>query len=301
MEIRANYILVGVFTLLIVAAGFGYIFWAADQNDKKEQDRYAINFDGSVSGLSVTSPVFLNGVRIGQVAAIRLSLTDADAVYVEISVDKGTPIREDSMATLQPQGVTGTSVVQISGGTNNSPMLKTRPGEGVPIIKSEAGGLQAIMRTLPQVLEDTHNSLQRIDAFFSNENRQSVTNILRSLDNVITRLDGEMDSVQNTLHHLEAASKELSGLLTDLRPVGRDLPQAVAKFEQTMTQVEKVVSAAAPGLEKFSRDGVNDFRRLMVDSRRAVNALDRVMRKMENDPRRFLFGDTFPEYDGPRK
>lgn len=301
MEIRANFILVGVFTLLIVGAGFGYIFWTADQNDKKEQDRYGINFDGSVSGLTVTSPVFLNGVRIGQVAAIRLSLTDADAVYVEVTVDAGTPIRENSIASLQPQGVTGTSVVQISGGTNESPMLKSLPGEGIPIIKSETAGLQAIIRTLPQVLEDTHNSLQRIDAFFSDENRQSVTNILNGLDNVITRLDGEMESVENTLHNLEASSRELNGLLADLRPAGRDLPQAMASFVQTMGHVEKVVSSAAPGLEKFSRDGVNDFRRLMVDTRRAVNALDRVMRKMENDPRRFLFGDTFPEYDGPRK
>lgn len=299
MEIRANYILVGVFTLLVIAAAFGYMLWTADASDKNEQERYGIDFEGSVSGLSVTSPVQLNGVRVGQVSAIRLSLADADSVYVEITVEKGTPIRVDSIATLQPQGVTGTSIVMISGGTNESPLLIDQSGGKIPIIKSETAGLQAIIRTLPQILNDTHNSLQRIDAFFSDENRQSVANILNGLDNIITRLDGEMDNVEGALRNLNSATKELNGLLADLRPVGQDLPKAVASFEQTMAQIEKVTAAAAPGLEKFSRDGVNDFRRLMVDTQKAVNAFGRLVNKLEDDPRRFLFGDTFPEYAGP--
>ena len=106
METKANYVLVGAFTLVVIAIAFGYIFWAASQDDSAPQSVYGINFQCSVSGLSVTAPVLLNGVRVGQVTNIKLSPDDVSAVHVTISVTKGTPIKEDSVATLEAQGLT---------------------------------------------------------------------------------------------------------------------------------------------------------------------------------------------------
>ena len=138
----------GAFTLAVIAIAFGYILWVAGSGDNKAKAVYTINFQGSVSGLSVTSPVLLNGVPVGQVSAIRLSRKDVSAVHVEITVDKDTPIRENSVATLEPQGLTGTSRVMISGGTNDSPLLTASDDDDEPpVIRSETGGLQAIMRT----------------------------------------------------------------------------------------------------------------------------------------------------------
>ncbi len=297
METRASYILVGVFTLAMIAAAFAYVFWAAKKSEQQAQDYYLIHFDGSVSGLSVTAPVLLNGVRVGEVIAIQLSRDDARTVDVAISVNKDTPIREDSVATLEAQGLTGTSRVAISGGTNESPMLTSPPERGLPVIRSETAGLQAIMRNMPQVLNDVHNTLQHIDTFLSEKNRGSVEAILSNAANITARIDRRMDNIDKILLDIEGAAKELNGLLTDLRPAGKDLSSAMAKFEDTMSRIDKVASAAAPGLEKFSRDGVDDFRRFMVDARLMLNSLNRLVQKMENDPRRFLFGQTMPEYD----
>ena len=298
METRASYILVGVFTLAVIAIAFGYILWVAGKSDDKAQALYGINFQGSVSGLSVTAPVLLNGVRVGEVSNIHLSLEDVSAVYVELSVDEGTPIRENSIATLEAQGLTGTSRVMISGGTNGSPLLVPSEDNPVPIIKSETSGLHAIIHTMPQVLSSAHTTLRHMDTFFSEKNRLAVEGILSGLNSVVTRLNDRMGSIESILSHLEASSRDLSALLTDLKPAGKDLSLAMDKFKDTMSRIDGVAAAAAPGLEKFSRDGVDDFRRLMVDTRQMVNALNRLTQKIENDPRRFLFGQPLPEYSG---
>ena len=298
METKASYVLVGAFTLAVIAVAFAYILWVAGSSDNKAQAFYTINFQGSVSGLSVTAPVLLNGVRVGQVSAIRLSHTDVSSVHVEISVDKETPIREDSIATLEPQGLTGTSRVMISGGTNESPLLVRGKDGKMPVIKSETAGLQAIIHTLPQLLDTADNTLHRIDKFFTDENSQNVASILAGFNGVVTRLNDRMGSIENTLASLEASSRELSALLSDLRPAGKDLSSAMDKFKDTMSRIDAVTAAAAPGLEKFSRDGVDDFRRLMVDARQMVISINRLTQKIENDPRRFLFGQPLPEYSG---
>lgn len=297
METRASYILVGVFTLAMIAAAFGYVLWASKKSNDQEQDYYVIHFEGSVSGLSITAPVLLNGVRVGQVIAIQLSHEDASAVDVAISVTQGTPIREDSIASLEPQGLTGTSRVAISGGSNESPMLTAPPERGLPVIKSETAGLQAIVRNMPQVLNDVHNTLKNLDTFLSEKNRISVENILSNMASVTARVEKRMDSIDKILSNVESSSRELDGLLKALRPAGDDLSSAMAKFESTMNDINKVATAAAPGLEKFSRDGVDDFRRFMVDARIMVNSLNRLAQKMESDPRRFFFGQSLPEYD----
>ena len=175
--------------------------------------------------------------------------------------------------------------------------VTVEPLRGLPVIKSETAGLQAIMRNMPQVLNDVHETLRNIDKFLSEKNRGSVEDILSNVASITSRVDKRMDSIDKTLSNVEAASHELEGLLKALRPAGDDLSSAMAKFESTMNDINKVATAAAPGLEKFSRDGVDDFRRFMVDARIMVNSLNRLVQKMESDPRRFFFGQPLPEYD----
>ena len=296
METKASYVLVGAFTLAVIAIAFGYILWVAGSSDDKAQAFYTINFQGSVSGLSVTAPVLLNGVRVGQVSDIRLSSKDVSAVHVEISVNKDTPIRENSVATLEPQGLTGTSRVMISGGTNDSPLLTSSEDDEPPVIRSETGGLQAIMRTMPQVLSDAHDTLQHVNMFFNEKNRLAVESILDNVNNIVISVNTRMGAIEAALANLEKSSQELNSLLIALRPAGQDFSSAMNKFEDSMGRIDKVTAAAAPGLENFSWDGVDDFRRLMIDTRQMVNSINRLTQKIENDPRRFLFGQPMPEY-----
>jgi len=117
METRANYAMIGLFTLGVIMAGFVFVWWAAGR-DTRSQLPYRIQFSGSVSGLSRGSFVLYNGLKIGEVSSIALSPSDPGKVIAWITVDGATPINDDTRARLEFQGLTGVASIQMTGGTS---------------------------------------------------------------------------------------------------------------------------------------------------------------------------------------
>ena len=65
METRANYVLIGAFTLLTAIGLLLFGLWAAKFSSERSWQQYKIVFDESVAGLSVGSPVQFNGILVG--------------------------------------------------------------------------------------------------------------------------------------------------------------------------------------------------------------------------------------------
>src|SRR6266508_1844466 len=96
METRARYVLIGLFTLAMIATGFGFVYWLNHGGGLSEQTAFRIRFDSSVSGLRAGSAVLFNGIRVGEVTELTLSPTNPQQVTVAIAVERNTPIRADT-------------------------------------------------------------------------------------------------------------------------------------------------------------------------------------------------------------
>ncbi|HJP20349.1 MAG TPA: MlaD family protein, partial [Alphaproteobacteria bacterium] len=136
METRANHMLIGAFVLLVVAGIFGFVIWLAKIEIDREFASYHIYFEGSVSGLNKAGEVRYKGIPVGSVKEIVIDPKNPNRVRVRIEVVANTPVREDSEATLELQGITGVSYVQLSGDDPKSPKLKRKKGQELPIIAS---------------------------------------------------------------------------------------------------------------------------------------------------------------------
>ena len=64
MEVRASYVSVGIFVVVLTTAAFAALIWFGRLDDTQRYDRYRILFSGNVSGLSVGSAVRLRGVPV---------------------------------------------------------------------------------------------------------------------------------------------------------------------------------------------------------------------------------------------
>ena len=276
MEIRANYVMVGAFALAIVALAIIYAIWAAKSADDRDSVEYEIQFQGEVSGLSLSSSVLFNGIKVGSVKKISISHKDSSIVVVLVEIQDNIPIKSDSEASLEMQGVTGQSAIMISSGKNNSPLLADVSSEKPPIISSRASRLQEVVTSLPQILSEAKYTLKEINKALTPENIQAFTDILENMRN------------------LTANSNDL---VVNLNKAAVSANTLFVQLQGTASNLDANINLAAPGLVRFSGDGLDEFRRLLTDTRQLVNNLNRVTQKMENEPRRFLFGTQVQEYN----
>src|SRR5262249_44374091 len=124
METRASHIAVGAFVLVLMCAALGFVIWVGHFSEKVATARYIVRFSGSVAGLDVNSNVLFGGIPVGQVTSVQVDPDNSSLARVDVSVRADTPIRTDSEATLDMQGITGGVLVEISRGTSRGKRLK---------------------------------------------------------------------------------------------------------------------------------------------------------------------------------
>ena len=124
MEIRARYVLIGLFSLAVILGGFGFVFWLNHAGGLGERTRYRVRFENSVSGLGLGSAVLFNGIRVGEVTGVGLNPDTPAEVIVTIAIAADTPIRADTTVGLAYGGLTGAAAVALTGGAAAAPPLK---------------------------------------------------------------------------------------------------------------------------------------------------------------------------------
>src|SRR5579872_1247805 len=124
MERNANYALVGLISTILLIAMIVFILWLTNFALSARYDTYDVLFRGPVSGLSRGGDVQFNGIKVGETQDIKLDPSDPNLVHAFVRVRSDTPVRQDSTASLEPQGITGVNYIQITAGTRAKPLLK---------------------------------------------------------------------------------------------------------------------------------------------------------------------------------
>ncbi|HVT55917.1 MAG TPA: MlaD family protein, partial [Xanthobacteraceae bacterium] len=132
METKANYSLIGLFTLAVIAGAFGFVYWFQNVGGGGAKAYYRVVFGGSVSGLNVGGPVLFNGIRVGEVTGLALDAQHPERVVANIAIQQSVPLHKDTEVGMQFQGLTGIASLSLKGGTAKSPVLtgsKEHPAE----------------------------------------------------------------------------------------------------------------------------------------------------------------------------
>lgn len=299
METKASYVLVGAFTMLILLVFAGLLIFSAKSGSDESSLRYVINFQGGVSGLSVGNDVRFNGIRVGQVSKVNISREDPSMVQVVISIAKETPVREDSEATLQFQGITGLSVVSITGGSVNSPILRSKNGTDLPEIKAGKSTLDHLMAEAPNLVVSANILMQRAAEVFSPENQENLRITLENLARLSGNLAEQSDNLAETLENLNKASKTIGSFLDSASSMVSDIKLAADKASAAFKAISQAVENANPGIESFVNAGFDELGRVIGEGERLLRSLEVLVRKIDNNPRVFFFGDNVPEYKAP--
>ena len=215
METRASYTLVGAFVLVLMLGMVGFVIWLAKFDSTVRYTDYEILFDGSVTGLTADSPVRYLGIPVGTVRKIEIDPFNVDLVRVVIQVDSDTPVKTDSIASIEMQGITGGAYVEIEGGGQDSLDLVPEPGKSIATIKSEKSALQELFASAPQVLKSANELLERANKLLDEQNREIIHQILADVQSFTGELAEHSGSIgeiiedgRRTFANIEATTKE---------------------------------------------------------------------------------------------
>jgi len=248
METRANFVLIGAFTLAVIAGAFLFVLWFSGLTRISEHKSFEILFTGSVSGLSRGSAVLFDGLRIGEVTDISFDPTDPRRVRAMADITGVAPIRKDTKARLEIQGLTGSAVIGLSGGAPDAPPLVGENGQP-PIIVAEPSELQNIMQSVQSVSAKAESVLGNVDKLLS-DNRPAIDDAIHNVDVFSKALSDNSSGLNSALAGLSDMGKRIGPLADHLQALSDDVDKLVQavdveKVRHVVSNVDSATSAIA--------------------------------------------------------
>jgi phospholipid/cholesterol/gamma-HCH transport system substrate-binding protein len=232
METRANYVLIGFFTLAVVVGVFGFVYWFQNIGGSGERTFFRIQFDGSVSGLRTGGSVLFNGIRVGEVTDLKLDPQRPQQVIATISIDKSVAVRTDTQIGLEFQGLTGIAALSLKGGSPSSPPLvgdKLNP----PLLTAPPGATQDVTQAARDVL-------RRLDEFIA-ENQKSFHSALENIDKFTGALARNSDRIDKITEGLQNLTGGIDGKSGEINDAARSLRRMTDTGTKTLTTIDKAV------------------------------------------------------------
>jgi phospholipid/cholesterol/gamma-HCH transport system substrate-binding protein len=313
METRVNRAVVGAFVLVLGAAGIAAVLWlGSGRLSQKEYGTYLAYFTESVSGLNLHAPVKSRGVAVGSVREIGLDPANPERVRLVLEIERGTPVREDTVAVLGVQGLTGIAYIELSGGTNGSPPLVARPGEPAPAIRTGPSLMRRLDTAGTTLLTNLDESTRRLNDLLDADTRAT----LRAAVGDVRRVTQAFARRSADLEVILAATAETS---QNTAQASADLPRLIERVERSAAAVERMADSMAQAgtSARVAMEGVRDAAtgagatvqqlrgealpevgRLVADLQALTTSLARVSRELERNPGLLLQGRP-PASAGP--
>jgi phospholipid/cholesterol/gamma-HCH transport system substrate-binding protein len=291
METRANYVLIGFFTLAAVLGAFGFVYWFNNVGSLGDRVGYRVVFETPVSGLRTGGSVLFNGIRIGEVTSLGLDPASPRRVVATISVDKRAAVRADTRVGLDYQGLTGNAAIALRGGSETAPP----PADGT--LKADISSSADVTQAARDVLRKLENLISDNDQAFraSLKNIETFTQALADNDQTFRSSLKNIESFTQTLaNNTQRIDRIIGGaehLIGSAEKPG-EFAEAARAIRTAADNLDRRTGDIAVGLERFSSVGLKEWERLAVDGRRTMGALERTIRNIDQNPSRLLFGGS---------
>lgn len=275
METRANYVLIGSFTLAVIAAAIGFVLWFQSLHTTKQRSPLRVVFEGPAAGLRNGGSVNFNGIRVGEVVSVKLD--NPRRVVALAMIENNAPIRKDTLVGLEFQGLTGVAAISLKGGEEAAapPPLDQ---DGIPTLTADPNKLQ-------DVTEAIRGTLQNINKIVA-DNQETVKNSLKNLETFTNSLARNSEKIDGVMAKVDGVMLKADNLMLGLNTL------AGGKDGGELFQAVKSIRELADDFDKRSGALMADGRRTLADISRAVNNFDR-------NPTRVLFGASNSSQPAP--
>jgi len=314
MEREANYVVVGLFVLLLVTMAGLFVYWYSASREHRDFKRYEIYFDGSVFGLSEGSEVRYLGVDVGRVRHIRLDRRAADRVQVIVDIDATTPVSNRTLARLSLQGVTGLlfiDLLQQRPGMSYRRILESVPSQQYPVIRSVRSDFDVFVSSLPDLTTRVGELVARANALLSDGNIAAVTRLAVNLERASEPLPEATRDAVRVLADLRATAADARGIAAELhgsiRTAGPDLAAGMQRLRaaadnmaNASARLDALIDDSRVDVRGFTHQTLPELQALVRDTRDAVREFQQLTRGLRENPSQILYQPASAGVEVPR-
>ena len=287
METKANYVGVGAFVLVCVVGLVVAIMWLAGVQYSQEYAYYEAYFKGPVTGLGKGVATRYNGIDVGRITDLQFDPSDPQRVIVTLQVQPNLNIREDSVASIDSQGLTGGSFVEITGGTAASPILTAKEGQRYPVIRTRQSTFAQLQQSAPEVVAKLSVAASRLNDLLNDNNRRAIAHVLANLDETTQTIARRSADIDATIANANKAMNNLASASNSLKPAIQNVDLTVKKYGKVADDADAFING----------DGLAQLSDLIGELRRAVANLDQLSEQINRQPTKLLFGDRRKGYE----
>jgi len=279
MEEKINFAVVGIFVVVLSLGLIGGVLWfSSGKSYRMVYDVYLAYMNESVSGLNLNAPVRYRGVNVGRVQKIALAPGNVEQVQLTLDIERGTPVKVDTVAVIQSQGLTGLAYVELTGGSRDSPSLEKQADQKYPVIKAAPSLMRRLDTSITALLANLNRASENFNALMDEDNRRAV---------------------KNTLAEIEALSQSLTqstARLTDELPrLAQRIQRSADAFDHMTNELALAGASASSTFDntrQFTNETLPEVHQLVIELRGLTRSLRHFSDQLEQNPNALLYGNS---------
>lgn len=308
MNNKVNYTLIGFLVSLCFVLIAIFTYWLMQPSSEAEVRKYNIYFDESVLGLNVDAPVKYRGISVGKVSNLRINPANLEQVDVLITILKTTPIKEDTIAKLTAQGITGLSYINLSMGSRNAKELEVQEGQTNPVIKTLPSFFENIEQSFDSMSSQLSTTLTQTNKLLNDKNQKEFALVLQKAASILDKLDRTLDD--NTINHLQNTVKNLDEItlkVNNLTPklesfilhstewenkIANSFASIMGSYvgiKSSMDEIKRAVESGEFNIKDIAGDVVPTMNNTLIDMQELIIRFDGFMETYERSPGDILF------------
>ncbi len=270
METRANYVIVGLFTVLAVLGAFVFVYWSSGGVGNAQVENLRFRIPGSASGLTRGSWVMYNGVRVGDIQRVYVDPHDPASAIADATVVNSTVVTKSTTAVVGLAGLTGTANIEMRGGRLGEESLfelarkETDPAKQVAEVIASPSAVTNLLESSQDILARANNVVTELEAF-ARESRQPLIQTAQNVQKFTDALANNSDEVEKFMNSAGKLADELGGFS--------------AKLDGTIKGVEDIVKAVDSKKITAILDNAEAFSK---NASSASNRFDSVVGKVDD-------------------
>lgn len=266
METKANYVMIGAATVIGVVLIMLFAMWMASGDFRRGFNEFDVVFDDPVRGLTEGGEVRFNGIKVGEVDDLRIDPDNTNRVIARIRVSADVPVKTDTEAQLEPIGLTGVTLIQLSAGSPTADLLRPSFGGPPPRIQGRGSQIDILVARGEDIAMRASEAMAAVRDLLTEENIARVTRIIGNLESVSAELAGNDSVVRSSAD----AAREIANLARQMQSDLSELDDAIREIN--------VAAGVASG------ETLPELALAAEEIRRAASAISRVANNLEESP-----------------